>query len=378
MALFFSNLCSTPRQLALVPPPRRPVTALPKTGTTTTMTRTRTGAARDREVAEAVAEYEALLRAAMPKILRGTRGGKKEKKALAAKKKGVLDKYPQERGRFRRLFDAAYRRVYNAQSSTKAYKRVYDAPRTERRTSHGDRDKIRERQKHLQRQKILAEKLAIANRPPVEGEDAIIGPEQADDFAEALLDKKVAQLDETLTEDDVPADWTLRDLLLGRTVYIGYTRRPVDMEALQWIGRVTTAVPVFADDGTFTGEYKKLPEHLHGFPLLLWGPEAPDGHAHGDRITRKPGREVLKFKTLKVCSFFGQNAKLSARTVEAKLQELFHHLPPGHRCWKAVDRGAWQDEEADKGCDHKVYVDFSAAVPGLISEGVVEVNSMYM
>ena len=147
------------------------------------------------------------------------------------------------------------------------------------------------------------------------------------------------------------------------------------MEALDWIRRVTRTVPVFADDGTFTGEYKKLPEHLHGFPLLLWGPEAPDGHAHGDRITRQPGREVLKFKTLKVCSFFGQNAKLSARTVEAKLQELFHHLPPGRRCWKRVDQGAWQDEEADKGCDHKVYVDFSAAVPGLISEGVVEVNS---
>ena len=274
---------------------------------------------------------------------------------------------------FRRLFDAAYRRVYNAQSSTKAYKRVYDAPRTERRTSHGDRDKIRERQKHLQRQKILAEKLAIANRPPVEGEDAIIGPEQANAFAEALLDKKVAQLDK---KADVPADWTLRDLLRNRTVYIGYTRRPVDMEALQWIGRVTTAVPVFADDGTFTGEYKKLPEHMHGLPLLLWGPEAPDGHAQGDRIHKKPAREVLKFKTLKVCSFFGQHAKLSARTVEAKLQELFHDLlPPGHRCWKAVDRGAWRDEEADKGCDHKVYVDFSAEVLDLVSKGVVEVNS---
>ena len=339
------------------------------------MTRTRTGAARDREVAEAVAEYEALLRAAMPKILRGTRGGKKEKKALAAKKKGVLDKYPQERGRFRRLFDAAYRRVYNAQSSTKAYKRVHDAQRPDRRTSHGDRKKLLEKQKQQYRQEINDEKNAIANRDPVEGEDAIIGPEQADAFAEALLAKKVAQLDE---KADVPADWTLRDLLLNRTVYIGYTRRPVKMEALDWINRVVKSVPVFADDGTFTGEYKKLPEHMHGLPLLLWGPEAPDGHAQGDRITPKPAREVLKFKTLKVCSFFGQNAKLSARTVEAKLQELFHHLPPGHRCWKAVDRGAWQDEEADKGCDHKVYVDFSAAVPGLISEGVVEVNSMYM
>ena len=341
------------------------------------MTRTRTGAARDREVAEAVAEYEALLRAAMPKILRGTRGGKKEKKALAAHRRRVIAKYPQtERGRFRRLFYAAYKRVYDAQSSIKAYKRVRDAQRPERRTSHGDPEKLREKQNHRQRQRILAEKLAIANRPPVEGEDAIIGPEQANAFAEALLDKKVAQLDK---KADVPADWTLRDLLRNRTVYIGYTRRPVDMEALDWIRRVTRTVPVFADDGTFTGEYKKLPEHMHGLPLLLWGPEAPDGHAQGDRITPKPARDVLKFKTLQVCSFRGQNAKLSARTVEAKLQELFHDLlPPGHRCWKAVDRGAWQDEEADKECDHKVYVDFSAAVPGLISEGVVEVNSMYM
>ena len=340
------------------------------------MTRTRTGAARDREVAEAVAEYEALLRAAMPKILRGTRGGVEASKALTAKKKGVLARYPaQERGRFRRLFVAAYHRVYNAQSSTKAYKRVHDAQRPDRRTSHGDRKKLLEKQKQQYRQEINDEKNAIANRDPVEGEDAIIGPEQADAFAEALLAKKVAQLDE---KADVPADWTLRELLERYTVYIGYTRRPVDKEALRWIGRVTTTVPVFDSSGTFTGEFEDLPEHLHGLPLLLWGPEAPDGHAQGDRITPKPAREVLKFKTLKVCSFFGQNAKLSARTVEAKLQELFHHLPPGHRCWKAVDRGAWQDEEADKGCDHKVYVDFSAAVPGLISEGVVEVNSMYM
>ena len=337
------------------------------------MTRTRTGAARDREVAEAVAEYEALLRAAMPKILRGTRGGVEASKALTAKKKGVLARYPaQERGRFRRLFVAAYHRVYNAQSSTKAYKRVHDAQRPDRRTSHGDRKKLREKQKQQYRQEINDEKNAIANRDPVEGEDAIIGPEQADAFAEALLAKKVAQLDE---KADVPADWTLRELLERYTVYIGYTRRPVDKEALRWIGRVTTTVPVFDSSGTFTGEFEDLPEHLHGLPLLLWGPEAPDGHAHGDRITRKPGREVLKFKTLKVCSFFGQNAKLSARTVEAKLQELFHHLPPGRRCWKRVDQGAWQDEEADKGCDHKVYVDFSAAVPGLISEGVVMVNS---
>lgn len=338
------------------------------------MTRTRTGAARDREVAEDVAEYEALLRAAMPKILRGTRGGKKEKKALAAKKKGVLAKYPQESGRFRRLFDAAYQRAYNAQSSRKAWRRVYDARRPWRKDRKGAGARARSDKKSTDRyrQRILAEKIAIANRPRVEGEDAIIGPEQADAFAEALLDKKVAQLDE---KADVPADWTLRDLLLNRTVYIGYTRRPVHVEALDWIRRVTTTVPVFADDGTFTGDYEELPEHMHGLPLLLWGPEAPDGHERGDRITKKPAREVLKFKTLQVCSFKGAHAKLSARTVEAKLQELFHDLPPGHRCWKAVDKGAWHDEEADKGCDHKVYVDFSAAVPGLISEGVVMVNS---
>ena len=345
------------------------------------MTRTRTRAARDREVAEAVAEYEERYRAAMPKILRRTRGGVEASKALAALKKRVLDKYPQESGRFRRLFKAAYLRVYNAlynaQSSTKAWRRVYDAPRTERRTRKGAGARARqvEKNKHRYHQRLRAEKIAIANRPRVEGEDAIIGPEQADAFAEALLAKKVAQLDE---KADVPADWTLRELLERYTVYIGYTRRPVDKEALRWIGRVTTTVPVFDSSGTFTGEFEDLPEHLHGLPLLLWGPEAPDGHERGDRITKKPGREVLKFKTLKVCSFFGQNAKLSARTVEAKLQELFHHLPPGRRCWKRVDQGAWQDEEADKGCDHKVYVDFSAAVPGLISEGVVEVNSMYM
>ena len=341
------------------------------------MTRTRTGAARDREVAEDVAEYEERYRAAMPKILRGTRGGAEASKALTAKKKGVLARYPaQERGRFRRLFVAAYHRVYNAQSSTKAYKRVQDAQRPERRTSHGDRKKLREKQKQQYRQEINAEKLAIANRDPVEGEDAIIGPEQADAFAQGLLDKKVAQLDK---KADVPADWTLRELLERYTVYIGYTRRPVDKEALRWIGRVTTTVPVFDSSGTFTGEFEDLPEHLHGLPLLLWGPKAPDGHERGDRITKKPAKEVLKFKTLKVCSFFGQNAKLSARTVEAKLQELFHDLlPPGRRCWKRVDMGAWQDQEADKGCDHKVYVDFSAEVQDLISKGVVEVNSMYM
>ena len=330
------------------------------------MTRTRTGAARDREVAEDVAEYEERYRAAMPKILRGTRGGAEATKALAALKKGVLARYPaQERGRFRRLFVAAYHRVYNAQSSTKAYKRVHDAQRPDRRTSRGVSRSYQKR--------IRADKIAIANQPRVEGEDAIIGPEQADAFAEALLAKKVAQLDE---KADVPADWTLRDLLERYTVYLGYTRRPVNMEALRWINRVTTTVPVFADDGTFTGEYEKLPEHLHGLPLLSWGPRAPDGHEQGDRITPKPAREVLKFRTLKVCSFFGQHAKLSARTVEAKLQELFHDLlPPGHRCWKQVDMGAWRDEEADKGCDHKVFIDFSAEVLDLISEGVVMVNS---
>ncbi|WZN65098.1 hypothetical protein HKI87_11g66550 [Chloropicon roscoffensis] len=339
------------------------------------MTRTRTGAARDREVAEAVAEYEALIRVAMPKILRGTRGGKKEKKALAAKKKGVLAKYPQESGRFRRLFDAAYQRAYNAQSSRKAWRRVYDARKGKGRKDRkgaGSRARDAEKQKHRYRQQINDEKNAIANRPRVEGEDAIIGPEQADAFAQGLLDKKVAQLDK---KADVPADWTLRDLLLNRTVYIGYTRRPVNKEALCWIRRVTTTVPVFADDGTFKGEYRRLPEHMHGYPLLLWGPEAPDGHAQGDLINKKPAREVLKFKTLQVCSFKGAHAKLSARTVEAKLQELFHDLPPGRRCWKKVDQGAWQDKEEDKGCDHKVYVDFSAAVPDLISKGVVEVNS---
>ena len=330
------------------------------------MTRTRTGAARDREVAEDVAEYEERYRAAMPKILRGTRGGAEASKALTAKKKGVLARYPaQERGRFRRLFVAAYHRVYNAQSSTKAYKRVHDAQRPDRRTSRGVSRSYQKR--------IRADKIAIANQPRVEGEDAIIGPEQADAFAQGLLDKKVAQLDK---KADVPADWTLRELLERYTVYIGYTRRPVDKEALRWIGRVTTTVPVFDSSGTFTGEFEDLPEHLHGLPLLLWGPKAPDGHERGDLITPKPAREVLQFKTLKVCSFFGQHAKLSARTVEAKLQELFHDLlPPGRRCWKQVDRGAWQDKPDDEEFKHKVYVDFSAEVQDLISKGVVEVNS---
>ena len=147
----------------------------------------------------------------------------------------------------------------------------------------------------------------------------------------------------------------LNQLVTSHSVYIGYTKRLIHMEALRWLTQRGAARR--KKDKSY-----KVYDGSRNRPVLLW--------SNRKNITKKEAQDQFDFQFIELASF---TLMMNARRVEDALQKKFDHLPLGHKLWRKVDRGGKYDKKVD-GALHKVFLTFSAKAMGAAQDGTIIVN----
>ena len=97
-------------------------------------------------------------------------------------------------------------------------------------------------------------------------------------------------------------------------------------------------------------------------PPICWG--------DGENITGTQMRQL----GFKVEILYESTWLCNARSVEAQLQKMFHHLPLGRRLWKMIDMGAKNHQDLDDKRVYKVGITYHLGFKSLVDEGIVFVN----
>ena len=172
-----------------------------------------------------------------------------------------------------------------------------------------------------------------------------ITPEYADLVATWIAEERMESL----------KGLNLNELVTSHSVYIGYTKQLIHMEALRWLTQRGAARR--KKDKSY-----KVYDGSRNRPVLLW--------SNRKIITGKEAQDQFGFQFIELASF---TLMMNARRVEDALQRKFHHLPLGHRLWRKVDRGGKYDKKVD-GALHKVFLTFSDKAMGAVEDGTIIVN----